>query len=140
MPQEVVVPVVTINQLRGAKASDRTKRKVGVISTKAALKMVNTIHVFDLMQTEAVSEQHLAVTVAAAIYDAEKRVSSEETVTFESASDSMSERVKRVSLSLAGKSFDRAQDYFLILRDKDLGTEIERYKVTIDLAFTDDFF
>ena len=26
------------------------------------------------------------------------------------------------------------------IKDKDLETEIERYKVTIDLAFTDDFF
>jgi hypothetical protein len=27
-----------------------------------------------------------------------------------------------------------------VLRDKDLGTERERYRVVIDLAFTDDFF
>ncbi|MCA1770336.1 MAG: DUF1819 family protein [Halomonas sp.] len=34
----------------------------------------------------------------------------------------------------------RKRDYFLVLRDKDLGTELERYRVVIDLAFTDDFF
>lgn len=140
MPQEVVVPVLTVSQRRGEKAEKRTKRKVGVISTKTSLKMVNNIQRFDLMQTEAVSEQLLPVTVSVAIYGADKLVSSEETVTFESASDSMSERVKQVSLSLSGSDFDRKRDYFLIIRDKDLGTEIERYKVTIDLAFTDDFF
>jgi hypothetical protein len=27
-----------------------------------------------------------------------------------------------------------------VIRDKDLNIELERYRVTIDLAFTDDFF
>jgi uncharacterized protein (TIGR02687 family) len=140
MPQEIVVPVLTIKQLRGQKAEKRTKRKVGVISAKTALKMVNTIQQFDLMQTEAVSQQVLAVTISAGIYDSDKLVSSEEVLTFESETDSVAERVKKVKLSLSGADFDRKKDYFLILKDKDLNTEVERYKVTIDLAFTDDFF
>ena len=140
MPQEIVVPVVTVKQLRGQKAEKRTKRKVGVISAKSSLKMVNNIQKFDLMQTEAVSEHVLPVTVTAAIYDEEKLVSSEELVTFDCSSDSVSERVKQIKLSLSGTDFDRKKDYFLILKDKDLNTEIERYKVSIDLAFTDDFF
>ncbi len=145
MPQEIVVPVITVKQLRGAKAEKRTKRKVGVISAKSSLKMVNNIQRFDLMQTEAVSDQVLPVTVSVAIYDGdaqrgEKMVSSEEGLTFDCATDSVAERVKQVRLSLSGTDFDRKKDYFLIIKDKDLNTEIERYKVTIDLAFTDDFF
>ncbi|MCP5213009.1 MAG: BREX-1 system phosphatase PglZ type A [Hahellaceae bacterium] len=140
MPQEIVVPVVTVKQLRGEKAEKRTKRKVGVISAKSSLKMVNNIQKFDLMQTEAVSEKVLPVTVSAAIYDDDKLVSSEEVITFDCTTDSVSERVKQIRLSLSGTDFDRKKDYFLILKDKDLNTEIERYKVTIDLAFTDDFF
>lgn len=140
MPQEIVVPVLTVNQLRGEKAEKRTKRKVGVISPKSALKMVTNIQRFDLIQTETVSEQVLPVTVAVAIYDGEQLVSSEEVVTFDCATDSMSERLKQVRLSLSGSDFDRQKDYFLVIRDKDLNTELERYRVTIDLAFTDDFF
>jgi uncharacterized protein (TIGR02687 family) len=139
MPQEIVVPVLTIRQRRGEKAEKRTKRKVGVISTKSSLKMVNNIQRFDLMQTETVSDSVLPMTISVAIYDADKKVSSEEAVTFDSASDSMSERVKQVPLSLSGSNYDRNKDYFLIIKDKDLGTEVERYRVTIDLAFTDDF-
>ncbi|MDP2243362.1 BREX-1 system phosphatase PglZ type A [Pseudomonas sp.] len=139
MPQEIVVPVLTVNQLRGEKAEKRTKRKVGVISPKSALKMVTNIQRFDLIQTEVVSEQVLPVTVAVAIYENEQPVSSEEVVTFDCATDAMSERMKQVRLSLAGNDFDRRKDYFLIIRDKDLNTELERYRVTIDLAFTDDF-
>jgi uncharacterized protein (TIGR02687 family) len=140
MPQEIVVPVLTVKQLRGEKAERRSKRKVGVISPKSALKMVNNIQRFDLMQTESVSEQVLPITIAVAIYYGEQAVSSEEIVTFDSASDSVTERVKQVRLSLSGTDFDRNRDYFLVLRDKDFNTEVERYRVIIDLAFTDDFF
>lgn len=140
MPQEIVVPVLTVKQLRGEKAEKRTKRKVGVISTKSTLKMVNNIQKFDLMQTEVVSDLVTPVTVSVAIYDGDSKISSEETVTFDCATDSVAERVKQVRLSLSGTDFDRKKDYFLVLKDKDLNTEMERYKVTIDLAFTDDFF
>ena len=134
------MPVLTVNQLRGEKAEKRTKRKVGVISPKSALKMVTNIQRFDLIQTETVSEQVLPITVAVAIYEADVAVSSEEIVTFDCSTDVMSERLKQVRLSLSGSNFDRHKDYFLIIRDKDLNTELERYRVTIDLAFTDDFF
>jgi len=75
-----------------------------------------------------------------AIYDGEAKVSSEETLTFDSASDSYNDRIKDVRLSLMGSNFDRQKDYFLILKDKELDHEIQRYKVTIDLAIEDDFF
>ena len=140
MPQEIVVPVLTVKQLRGEKAGQRTKRKVGVISTKSTLKMVNNIQKFDLMQTEAVSELVMPVTLSIAIYDGDLKVSSEETLTFDSTTDSVADRVKQVRLSLSGTDFDRKKDYFLVLKDKDLNIEMQRYKVTIDLAFTDDFF
>jgi uncharacterized protein (TIGR02687 family) len=139
MPQEIVVPVITVNQLRGDKAEQRTKRKVEIISLKTSLKMVNSIQRFDLVQTEAISETILSVTCTVAIYENDKAVSSLETVTFDSASDSMNDRVKQIRLSLNGNSFDRKNDYFLVIKDKDLNTEINRYRVTIDLAFTDDF-
>lgn len=140
MPQEIAVPVLTVKQLRGEKVEKRTRRKVDVISPKASLKMVNNIQRFDLLQTEAVSEQLKPITLAVAIYEGSEAVSSEETVTFDSTSDNMNERMKSVRLSLSGTDFDRQRDYFLVLRDKDLGTELERYRVVIDLAFTDDFF
>ncbi|XKF16612.1 BREX-1 system phosphatase PglZ type A [Halomonas sp. BLK-85] len=146
MPQEIVVPVLTVQQLRGEKAEERTRHRVEVISPKAALKMVNNIQRFDLLQTEAVSDTRLPRTLSVAIFQAgdanegETLVSSEEVVTFDSASDNMNERMKAVRLSLSGTDFDRKRDYFLILRDRDLGTELERYRVVIDLAFTDDFF
>ena len=101
--------------------------------------MVNNIQKFDLMQTEAVSELVMPVTLSIAIYDGDLKVSSEETLTFDSSTDSVADRVKQVRLSLSGTDFDRKKDYLLVLKDKDLNIEMQRYKVTIDLAFTDDF-
>ena len=140
MPQEIVVPVLTVKQLRGEKAEKRTKRKVGVISAKSTLRIVNRIQKIELMQTEAVSELVVPITVTVAIYDADQKVSSEETITFDGVTDSMTERAKAVRVSLMGTGFDRKKDYFLVIKDKDLNTEIERYKVSIDLMFTDDLF
>ena len=140
MPQEIMVPVLTVQGLRGENAAARTKSKVGVMSVKPSLKMVNNIQSFDFLQTDAVDELKLAMTATIGIYDGHNLVSSEETATFDSASDSLNERIKKVRLSLQGSDFNRNSDYFLIIKDKDLETEIERYKVTIDLAFTDDFF
>ena len=139
MPQEIVVPVITVQQLRGEKAEQRTRHKVNVISTRSTLRMTANIQSFDLMQTEAVGEHSLPVTVAVAIYEGEQKVSSEEVITFDCETDSMADRTKRARLSLAGTDFDRKREYHLVLRDKDLNTELERYTVIIDLAFTDDF-
>lgn len=140
MPQEVVVPILIAKALRGESAAARTKSKVGVMSAKPNLKMVNNIQSFDFLQTEAVDDQALPMTASVAIYEDSAMISSEEVITFDSQSDAMSERVKRARLSLQGNDFNRNKDYFLIIKDKDLGAEIDRYKVTIDLAFTDDFF
>jgi len=139
MPQEVVVPVLMAKGLRGKKAEKRTKRKVGVISAKSNLRMVNNLQAFDLMQVESVSDQLLPITLLVGIYDGEKLISSEERVTFGSVSDVVRDRVKSIKLALSNGHFDRKTDYFMIMRDADLNYEIERYKVTIDLAIPDDF-
>ena len=102
--------------------------------------MVTNVQKFVFLQTEVLDEQSLPNTISVAIYDGDQKVSSEEVATFDSASSNMDERQKELKLSLLGNQFDRNQDYFLIIKDKDLGAEIHRYKVTIDLAFTDDFF
>ena len=140
MPQEIVVPILTVKALRGEDAVARTKSKVGVMSAKPGLKMVNNIQSFDFLQTDAVDDMKLPMTATVGIYDGQTLVSSEEVITFDSSSDSMNDRVKKVRLSLQSSKFNRNNDYFLIIKDKDLDTEIDRYKVTIDLAFTDDFF
>ena len=140
MPQEIVVPIITVKNLRGGKAENHTKQKVGVISVKSTLKMVNNVQKFIFLQTEVLDDQSLPQTIAVAIYDGDQIVSSEEIATFDSTSNNINERQKELKLSLLGNQFDRNRDYFLIIKDKDVGTERHRYKVTIDLAFTDDFF
>ncbi|WP_180046000.1 BREX-1 system phosphatase PglZ type A [Acinetobacter sp. YH12117] len=139
MLQEIVVPVITVKSLRDKKAEEKTTRKVKVISPTTSLKMVNNIQKFEFLQTEEVGGVLTANTITVAIYDGDKQVSSEETITFDASGDNFNDRKKHVLLSLLGNNFDRNKDYFLIIKDKQLGTENYRYKVSIDLI-TDDFF
>ena len=101
--------------------------------------MVNNIQKFEFLQTEEVGGVLTPNTITVAIYDGDKQVSSEETITFDASGDNFNDRKKHVLLSLLGSNFDRHKDYFLIIKDKQLGTENYRYKVSIDLI-ADDFF
>jgi len=62
-----------------------------------------------------------------------------ETVTFDSASDSMSDRKKTVTLTLVSGQFDKTKDYRLLMRDADSEAEVLNVQVSIDRSFNDDF-
>jgi hypothetical protein len=51
----------------------------------------------------------------------------------------MEERIKDIWLTLAHKTFNKANRYYLVLRHADTGLEEQRLDVTIDLAFSNDF-
>ena len=137
MPQEIVIPVLEAKARRGKKAAERTKQKVGVISAKSSLKMVNAMQSFDFIQTDTVTEKYQASTVLIGIFDAENLVSNEERITFESQSDSMTERFKVANLSLLGNDFDRKKEYSLVIKDAETRADLGRYRIVIDLAFRD---
>jgi len=52
----------------------------------------------------------------------------------------MDERTREVRLKLIGSQFDRNANYTLVLENIDTRTRYNKYSVTIDLAFQDDFF
>ena len=61
-------------------------------------KITTPVYRFELIQTEAVSERRKPITLRAAVYDGAEPVTSVETVTFDSTSDSIEERKKSHSL------------------------------------------
>ncbi len=136
MPQEVIVPLITVRENETDKA--RT-RQVEISLLGASNKIVTNTQRFEFIQTEAVSERVLPRTVSIAIRDGEALVSNEQTVTFDSASASMNERVKSVLLTIRAGSYDRQRDYFLVARDAQSKVEVLRTTVRIDLAFSNDF-
>ena len=139
MPQEVVVPLVTVNQLRGRQKDGSQSEKVSVQVLGANHKITTPNYRFEIIQTEAVGERRKAITLRAAVYDGASAVTSVENVTFDSASDSIEDRKKSIRLALQSGTFDKTKPYRLVLRDADSDAEVQSVPVVIDRSFDDDF-
>jgi hypothetical protein len=94
---------------------------------------------FQLLQTAGVSDRVKEITLKIAIYGEDEPVTNIEKVTFDSASDNLEERTKRVVLVLEDRTYDKRTKYHLVLRDADTDVEQSRVEVIIDRAFVDEF-
>ena len=139
MPQEVVVPLVSVTHIRGKKKEASRSAKVGVQVLGANHKITTPQYRFEIIQTEAVGERRKPVTLTAAVYEGHEKVSSVETVTFDSTSDSIEDRKKSVRLELRTGTFDKTTSYRLVLRDVESDAEVQTVTVVIDRSFDDDF-
>ena len=139
MPQEVVVPVVTVSRLRGKDKEKSRVEKVTVQVLGMKHKITTPVYRFEFIQTEPVSDRRKPLTLRGAVYDGATAVTSIETVTFDSTSDSMDERKKPMRLKLQSGAFDKKKFYKLILRDADTDAEVHALPVVIDRSFDDDF-
>ena len=139
MPQEVVIPLVTVTQLRGDKTAGSRAEKVAVQLLGHKHKITTPQYRFELIQVEPVSERKHAITLRGAVYEGERPVTSVATVTCDSASDSIEERKKSMRLALRSGTFDKTTDYRLVLRDAESDAEVLSVPVVIDRSFDDDF-
>lgn len=140
MPQEIVVPVITVRQAKSEKALEKTKTKQVSFSVLGSNHKITThTHRFKLIQMEPVSERAKALTVKIAIYDGEEPVSSIETVKFDSTSSNLDDRQQSVMLTLKDQQFDKHKRYKLLVKDANTEFELQSHDVTIDRAIADDF-
>ena len=136
MPQEIVVPVITI---RESETEHAKTRAVEFSLLGASNKVVTNTQRFEFIQTEPVSERVLPRTVLVGLRDGEQLVSDEQKLTFDSASQLLDERKRSVFLTILSGSYDRNKDYYLTARDAATKVEVVRIPVKVDLAFTNDF-
>ena len=139
MPQEVVVPLVTVTNVRGKQKAGTRIEKVSVQVLGNNHKITTPKYRFELIQTEAVGERRKPITLRAAVYDGAQPVTSVETITFDSTSDSIEERKKSIRLELRTGTFDKTTPYRLVLRDVENDAEVQSVPVVIDRSFEDDF-
>ena len=139
MPQEVLIPLVTVTQLRGLHAEGSHSEKVQVQVLGSNHKITTPKHRFEIIQTEPVGERREAVTLRAAVYEGAQAVTSVETIHFDSASDNLEERKKSIRLELGSGPFDKSKAYQLVLRDAESDAEVQSVPVVIDRSFEDDF-
>lgn len=141
MPQEIVIPVVSVKKLRGEAAASSRVKGVGVTLLGNLSRIVNNVQQLRFIQTEAVSNRNIPRVLQVSVRDdAGQLISNEVTVTFDSSSDSMEDRVKTVQLILKPGTYDRTKEYFVLLHDNDaILKEYRKMPVTIDIAFSSDF-
>jgi uncharacterized protein (TIGR02687 family) len=136
MPQEIVVPVIVVKE--GNAEKTRTK-SVDVSQLGSSNRIVTNKQRFEFIQTEAVSDRVLPVTLLLSIRDGDKVVSDEQALTFDSTSALMEERKRSLMLTIQSGDYDRNKDYFLVARDAKTKAEAWRTTMRIDLAFSNDF-
>lgn len=139
MLQEIAVPVIFVKELRGQAAERAAVRQVDVTWLSQIKKVVNNVQRFSFIQTEPISERVQPRTLLISLRDADSLISTEVTLTFDSESLIMQEREKIAQLTIQSGNYDKKKDYFLVLRDAENQIEYERFSVTIDLAFLNDF-
>jgi len=139
MPQEVVVPVMTV----GVSEADYAKTKsVGISLLGTVNKVVTNTQRFEFIQTDAVSERVLPRTVTVSLRDSQagdKSISDVQTITFESTSHMMDESKRSSLLTVSAGSHDPGKRYYLVMRDAVTNIEVLRLPIKVDLAFGNDF-
>ncbi len=136
MPQEVVVPVITVRESE----ADHAKTQAVAISLLGTVnKVVTHSQRFEFIQNEAVSERVLARTVVLSLRDGDTPISDEQTLTFDSSSEQMSERKRSTFLTVLSGAHNPHHSYDLVVRDAATKVEVLRLPMKVDLAFGSDF-
>ena len=139
MPQEVVVPVITV----GVSEADHAKTKyVSVSLLGTANKVVTNTQRFEFIQTDAVSDRVLPRSVLVSLRDAQdgdKPISDVQSITFDSASQLLDERKRSIFLTVLTGTHDANRRYDLVMRDATTNIEVLRLPIRVDLAFGNDF-
>lgn len=142
--QEISVPVITVRNSDQA-TMDRLANVQYVQAYLAAVssrgyRITSNISKVPIRQSERISAIRLARDIEIYIRDEEGNiVSNRPALRLDSSEENQLPLEREVMLSLTGAGFDRNKRYLLIIED-DKGVQLEAYSVTIDLAFSDDFF
>ena len=136
MPQEVVVPVITV---RMSEAEHAKTKFVSASLLGTANKVVTNTQRFEFIQTDAVSERMLARTVMVSLRDGDTLISDEQSLTFNSSSQLLDERKRSVLLTVQAGTHDPHKRYDLVMRDAITKVEVMRHPIKVDLAFGNDF-
>lgn len=136
MPQEVVVPLITV---RVSDAEGAKTRSVSISLLGSTNKVVTNTQRFEFIQTDAVSERVLARSVVVSLRDGEALISDEQSLTFDSTSQLLDERKRSVYLTVQSGTHEPHKRYYLVMRDAATKVEVLRLPIKVDLAFGNDF-
>jgi uncharacterized protein (TIGR02687 family) len=136
MPQEVVVPLITVKL---SESEDIKTRTVSISILGSTNKVVTSKQRFEFIQTDAVSERVLARSVTISLRDGDSLISDEQALTFDSTSKLLDERKRSVFLTIRTGNYESHKRFDLVMRDAVTKVEVLRHPVQVDLAFGNDF-
>jgi len=142
MPQEIIVPLIQIQQKVYGKAKEAAKvQDVGVTFMAAPARITNKIQSFRLIQTDAVNDKNQPAEIKVAVYEDETMnnpITNVVNMTFDSESANMDERIQVATLTLISKPYNKKKDYFLRISNTN-DIILSEYNVKIDLVYDDEF-
>jgi uncharacterized protein (TIGR02687 family) len=136
MPQEVVVPLITV---RESEAEHAKTRCVTFSLLGSVTKVVTSSQRFEFIQNDAVSERVLGRTVVVSLCEGDKPISDVQTLTFDSGSQLLDDRKRSLFLTVSAGAHSALSGYSLVVRDAVTKVEILRLPIKVDLAFGNDF-
>jgi uncharacterized protein (TIGR02687 family) len=136
MPQEVVVPLITV---RESEAEHAKTRYVTFSLLGSVTKVVTSTQRFEFIQNDAVSERVLGRTVVVSLCEGDKPISNEQTLTFDSGSQLLDDRKRSLFLTVSAGAHSSLSSHSLVVRDAVTRVEILRLPIKVDLAFGNDF-
>lgn len=140
MPQEMLVPMLLVGQVRDKKAATTKIKTVDVQLLGGSQKITTAAHRFQFIQTEAVSDRLTPAMLEIAIYEGKMPLTDIVRVTFDSKSGNFEDRKKWVQLTLKQGLAGKNLSCHLIARDLDDDSrEVLRSEVTIKQLFEADF-
>jgi uncharacterized protein (TIGR02687 family) len=137
MPQEIIVPVITVKQIKGKSAADTKTKYVSIQVLGTNHRITTAQHRFQLIQMDAVSDRVKPITLKVAVYEGNEPVTNVQNIKFDSVSSSLDDRKKWVSLVLKDRQYNKKTPYRLVLQDAETGIEQQSVEVIIDRAFDD---
>lgn len=142
MPQEVLIPLINVRQLKGKQAEGAVSRTTGITVMGQNFRISTLRYRFQLVQTEAVNERVKPLTVKVGLYDLTtgmEPVSNVEMLHLASTSASLDDKLQEVWLTLDNQTYDAQKHYALVIQNAETGIEEARVDVAINLAFSMDF-
>lgn len=135
--QEVVIPVIRFKSDKNLSRSMSAK-KVSLSLTNLSRKITSVITHLTFYQNEPVGEKLLPLRVTAYFADeAGNRISNENIIIAESTSGNPGDRTYKEKFTLKDMAYDKAKEYYLILKDEDelVNREYAIIPFVIDLVF-----
>lgn len=138
--QEMMVPVIIFKNLRCSSKQYEENRKATVSLISSSRKISNNMFSLDFYQKEPVAGKVAPGTYWAFFTDgAGKPISDRKLILADKTDPAAENRLIRVRFTLKGQAYQKTEEYFLTIQEKD-GTSLpEKVRFTIDIAFVNDF-